>query len=88
MMEEMLEKVRSLLGPDAPDRGQYPLAPDRIGEAFPDVGQHPAGPLDSQHSVQPQTGLGDLLAELVGQVEIRGGEPLRPPGRVAVLAID
>jgi hypothetical protein len=37
--------------------------------------------------VRPQAGVGELRHELAGQVEVGGGEPLRPAGRVAVLAL-
>jgi hypothetical protein len=37
--------------------------------------------------VQPQASVGDLLAQLVGPMEVGAGEPLRPPGGVAVLTV-
>jgi hypothetical protein len=75
------------LGLDPANGGQDVLAAGRVGEPLLDVGQQPGRPLDGEHGMQAEARLADFLAEFLGQVEAGGGEPLRPPARVAVLAV-
>jgi hypothetical protein len=75
------------------DKGRFPFGrPDSEQDLFadarilPGIRKEPAGTLDPEHDFELEAGVTELLGELVGVVELRGGEPLDPAIGVAVLA--
>jgi 4-hydroxybenzoate polyprenyltransferase len=65
------------LGFDAPDGPEQRLLPRAAVEPLVDVGERRRRPFDGHERFDVEAGRGDLFGELVGAVEVGGGEPAR-----------
>ena len=70
-----------------PRHPQQCFAPLRISHPLRNVRQNPPRTLHAVHAFQTQSGGVDFLPEIIGPMEVGGGEVIQPLGRIAMLAV-
>ena len=66
---------------------QKDLTSRRVLPAFSDIGKNPARPFDAVQPLDIESGADHLGAQLLGPMEVRGGEVAESIGRVLVMPI-